>query len=783
MKKIFSVLAGLILLCMLLFVTTSFAESDKIKIGVLAKRGTEICLKKWTPTAEYLTNKIPLCKFKIVPLKFEDIYSAVKNESIDFIVTNPSFYAELEYWYGVTRIATLKNLRLGHPFTQFGGVIFCRADRKDIKHLKDLKGKTFMAVEETSLGGWRAAWRELKEKGIDPFIDFRKLEFGGTHDAVVYAVRDRKVDAGTVRTDTLERMQAEGKIKISDFYIIHEHGGGKIHLPFLHSTRAYPEWPFAKLKHTSDQLAKEVAIALLDMPPDSKAAVAARCAGWTIPLNYQPVHECLKYLRVGPYKNFGKITLREVVRRYWPWLLLAAIFFLALVISSVSVWNLNKSIKQAHDKLMIEVEERRKTEEELRKSKEEFQLLVKNLPSPVYKGYSDWSADFIDDKVEKLTGYSLLDFTTRKVKWCDLIYPEDVEPAKKTLVEALRGDKSFLRIYRIIRSDGEIRWIEDRGQIICDDSGKIEYITGVFNDITKQKMSEEEKKAMEAQLYQSEKLASVGQLSAGIAHEINTPTQFVGDNVRFLQESFEDLSEIISAFKDLLDEARNDGKNKDIVSRIDEIIEEIDLEYLMDEIPKAIEQTLDGVERIATIVRSMKKFAHPGTDEMAPSDINDAIKNTITVCRNEWKYTSEVITDFDETLPPVPCRIAEINQVILNMIVNAAHAIEEVVGSNPKEKGKITIKTRKNGNWAEIIIKDTGKGIPEEILPKIFDPFFTTKEVGKGTGMGLNLAYHVIAKHGGSIDVESEVGVGTVFTIRLPLNDQKSKSNDINVLG
>ena len=750
------------------------AKTGDIKIGVLAKRGTEICLKKWTPTAKYLTRKISPYRFKIVPLSFDEIYSAVKNERVDFIIANPSFYVELESWYGINRIATLRNLRLGCPYTKFGGVIFCRAERKDIRHLKDLRGKTFMAVKETSLGGWRAAWRELKEHGINPYTDFARLDFGGTHDAVVYAVRDKKVDAGTVRTDTLERMQAEGKIKISDFYVIHDHLKSATELPFLHSTRAYPEWPFAKLKHTPDQLAREVAIALLQMSADSEAAHAARCAGWTIPLNYQPVHECLKYLKIGPYRDFGKITLKVVILKYWAWLLLASIFFLALLISCISVWNLNKRIRQAHDNLKSEVEERRKTEEQLRQSREDYRLLVRNLPCPVYKGYPDWSADFIDEKVEKLTGYSILDFTTRKIKWCDIVYPEDLNKIKKDFVRALRGDKSFCRVYRIKRADGETRWIEDRGQIICDRSGNIQYITGVFDDITTGKQAEEERKAMESQLYQSEKLASVGQLSAGIAHEINTPTQFVGDNIRFMQESFEDIQQVLDSFLKLLEVCKNGKTDEELIREIDEIIEEIDLRYLIEEIPKAIEETLGGVERIATIVRSMKKFAHPGTEEMAPADINEAISNTITVCRNEWKYSCELITDFDESLPPVPCKIAEINQVILNMIVNAAHAIEEAIGKNPIEKGKIVIQTRKNGDKVQIVIKDTGKGIPEDILPRIFDPFFTTKGVGKGTGMGLNLAYNVIAKHAGKIDVESKVGVGTTFRISLPLDSKEN---------
>jgi len=276
------------------------ATDSTVKIGVLAKRGVEHCLAQWSPTADYLTEALPGQRFEIVPIDFDHITPMVEKGAVDFILTNPSIYVELEIKYGVNRIATLKNKRLSGTYTTFGGVIFCLKNRQDIQNMLDLKGKSFMGVEKTSFGGWLMAWREMKEAGLDPFSDFTSLQFGGTHDAVVYAVRDRKVDAGTVRTDTLERMQMEGKINLADFRVINENGGDHLHLSFLRSTREYPEWPMAKIKHTPDPLAEKVAIKLIEMPSDSKAAVSALCSGWTIPLNYQSVHECLKYLKVGP---------------------------------------------------------------------------------------------------------------------------------------------------------------------------------------------------------------------------------------------------------------------------------------------------------------------------------------------------------------------------------------------------------------------------------------------------------------------------------------------------
>ncbi|MBW2408773.1 MAG: PAS domain S-box protein, partial [Deltaproteobacteria bacterium] len=185
-----------------------------------------------------------------------------------------------------------------------------------------------------------------------------------------------------------------------------------------------------------------------------------------------------------------------------------------------------------------------------------------------------------------------------------------------------------------------------------------------------------DRKAMEEMLAQTEKLKSIGQLAAGIAHEINTPTQYVGDNARFLQDAFKDIIEVLSLYAQLLTSVKSDSLTADLIGRIEDGIEAADVEYLIEEIPPAIEQTLGGVERIGKIVRAMKEFSHPGQEEKTAIDINKAIESTITVARNEWKYVAEMVTDFDASLPAVPCLPGEFNQVILNLIINAAHAIE-----------------------------------------------------------------------------------------------------------
>ncbi|MGC8492737.1 MAG: response regulator [Syntrophobacteraceae bacterium] len=277
-------------------------------------------------------------------------------------------------------------------------------------------------------------------------------------------------------------------------------------------------------------------------------------------------------------------------------------------------------------------------------------------------------------------------------------------------------------------------------------------------------------KLMERQLAQSQKLESIGQLAAGIAHEINTPTQYVGDNTRFLLSAFESLEKIHSLYDPLLDSLRSGKPAQDLLQLITQTREEVDFEFLREEIPNAIRQSLEGIDRITRIVRSMKEFSHPGTDEKTGIDINRAIENTITVARNEWKYVANISTQFDPNLPPVHCFPGEFNQVVLNMIINSAHAIAEKTGEAPLQKGNISVSTRRDGDFVEIRISDDGNGVREDIRPRIFDPFFTTKDVGKGTGQGLAISHSVIVKkHGGTIDFESKSGEGTTFLIKLPV--------------
>lgn len=327
-----------------------------------------------------------------------------------------------------------------------------------------------------------------------------------------------------------------------------------------------------------------------------------------------------------------------------------------------------------------------------------------------------------------------------------------------SFMESLKQNKSaqYEVIYR--RDDGSHVPLEFVLNSIEHD-GRYSF-SGIVRDLSRGK-------ALESQLAQAQKLESVGQLAAGIAHELNTPIQFVGDNTRFLKESFHAIEEILQCIDHALDEHAEDEAIQEIFKPVREAYQSHDIAFVREEIPMAIDQTLQGAENVARIVRAMKVFSHPGTRELQAVDLNNLLESTITVSRNEWKYYALVETQFAKDLPKILCYPGELNQVFLNLIVNGAHAIQS---RKLDSLGTIKIQTRISGNLALIDFEDTGTGIPETIRDRVFDPFFTTKGVGKGTGQGLAICYNIIVKlHGGRIEFDSVEGKGTVFHVTLPI--------------
>ena len=426
------------------------------------------------------------------------------------------------------------------------------------------------------------------------------------------------------------------------------------------------------------------------------------------------------------------------------------------------VQHRTSNLKEVNQKLENSVQDQQRTEQELRQAFSEIQNLVSSISLILIQIDNEGQILQWNKAAEQtfnipastvINGY-ISDLPNELWDWPEImrgisIWDEEGIPC--TLNEVFFRQPSG--------KEGILRF---RFNPLFSDTGTPAGLLMLGEDIT-------ERKHLETQLGQAQKMESIGQLAAGIAHEINTPTQFVSDNLRFLTESFADIQKVLEVYEQVFIALPRETVDPQLLKSLDATVAEADLEYVSEEVPKALKQSLEGSERVGRIVRAMKEFSHPGTVEKKPIDLNHAIESTITVARNEWKYVAEVVTDLDPTLPPVPCLPGEFNQVILNLLINAAHAIEAAIEPESGRTGRITVSTRLVREEVEVRITDTGTGIPETAQKKIFDPFFTTKEVGKGTGQGLAIAHDVIVnKHGGRLTFETMVGTGTTFIIQLP---------------
>ena len=405
--------------------------------------------------------------------------------------------------------------------------------------------------------------------------------------------------------------------------------------------------------------------------------------------------------------------------------------------------------------------ERNSFHRDLVRATRRYQDLFNNVPVALFTARHDGSLKTANAAFVKLMSSSGVPVS--QINFLDLLF----EPGRRAHFLDLMSRQRTVEGWETTIRDckgGELHVLVNAAPLY-DSTQALDGWEGCVTDISMLKQTLEERDRLEDNLRQAQKLEAIGQLAAGIAHEINTPTQYVGDNLRFLKESFGELDSVITQMVD------TGGANAR------KALDDADFEYLKEEIPRALNQSLEGVDRVAKIVRAMKEFSHPAREKTA-TDLNRAIQSTITVASNEWKYVAEMDMDLDANLPSVHCSPAEFNQVVLNIIVNAAHAITDVVGDGGKGKGKIRVKTRADGDWAVVDISDSGSGMPAHVQQRIFEPFFTTKEVGKGTGQGLAIAHNVIVdKHGGTIKVTSSPGAGTTFTIRLPIGGVKTESD------
>jgi PAS domain S-box-containing protein len=407
---------------------------------------------------------------------------------------------------------------------------------------------------------------------------------------------------------------------------------------------------------------------------------------------------------------------------------------------------------------------------ELQENAERYRALVENTNAV------PWEYDpaqerlvYVAPQGVRLFGYSIEELGEPGFLFGKLIHPDDVAKTVEVLqsyVEGRISGEGVMIDARLVAADGRI--IDAREFLGAPSPSGL--IRGITLDMTQQRK-------LETELRQSQKLESVGRLAAGVAHEINTPVQFVGDSIHFVRTSVNDMSRVIEKLQAVADAAREGRPAAEAIADAAQTAEDADLPYLFENTPRALDRAAEGLGRVAEIVRALREFAHPDRKEMAPADLNRAVESTLTIARNEYKYVADLDTEYGD-LPPVRCHAGEVNQVVLNIVVNAAHAIEGVVKGTDR-RGHIVVCTYRDGEDAVITISDTGPGIPDSIREQIFDPFFTTKAIGKGTGQGLAIARSVIAeKHGGDLRFETTMGVGTTFIIRLPIDGPENVTSD-----
>ncbi len=710
-----ALLLGLLLLCAPVFATHGSGDrGPPILIGVLSHRGAEATLRSWEPTARYLDQAVPGRSFQIVPLDFDEVDPAVKFGQVDFLLVNPGIYVNMEVRYRVSRIATINNLVGTQPYNVFGGVVFARADRTDLRRFEDLKGRSFMAVDETSLGGFQMAWREMKKEGIDPYRDFEFLRFGGIHDRVVMAVLSGEVDAGTVRTNILERMATAGAIHLSDFRIINQRAHTEF--PFAHSTRLYPEWPFSKLRHTSNKLAQKVAVALLNMPPDHAASRAGHYAGWTVPLDYQPVHDLFRELQLPPYSVQSRFTLADAVRKYWYWLLSALVFLVLMALMTTWVARLNRELKRSKQHL-----------------EQQHELILNSVSDGISGVDMEGNSTFINRAMEELTGWSAEELIGRNqhevlhhTRADGQPYPPEECPVYRTFRDS---QPRFVDDDLFWKKDGTSFPVEYSSTPIRNEKGETVGSVVVFRDISARKQAEEASRRHQAELAHVARLSTMGEMASGIAHELNQPLTAIATNahacIRMLESG----------------EAQRE-KCADVMERIGA-----------------------QAERAGEIIRHLRQFVRKEQPQRGLVDLNELIREVLVLLKPEARQAGvSVHQDLQQDLPRVMAQHIQIDQVILNLARNAIEAMAD----SPAGGRELTIRTRSGGSNAVIVtVADTGPGLSDTVRGQVFDPFVTTK--ASGMGLGLSISKGIIEAHDGNLYLDSEAGFGAVFRFTLPV--------------
>jgi C4-dicarboxylate-specific signal transduction histidine kinase len=753
-----------------------------VRIGVLAHRGQTEAMSRWALTASYLSARIPGYHFEIVPLDLKGIRKATRDGEIQFTLTNPGNYADLETRFGISRIATLQTVANHQIHVRFGAVIITRADNTAIQKLEDLRGKSFMAVSADAFGGFQMAWRELAEHGVDPFNDLSELRFAGfPQDKIVLAVQNGVVDAATVRAETFASMVASGAVKAADFRILNQQFDGKS--PFPVSTRLYPEWAFATLKNTPRDLATSVTQELLSMSDHDPAALAAHSAGWTIPLDYSPVTALMRSLKIGPFESLRETSLLALMKQYAWWLIAAAFTLISLITLTGYITRTNHRLREEisqreasqealaryrdtlEEQVMERTQDLRLTNQGLDKSRVALRKLVEITSAPdlnhqqrlqqlLEAGRKYFDLDLavlasIERDEQKICTTSgnpdlLPEISGPINQRCSaylvdhpgepLDVPDVGEYAETDSTCRNQGWHSYLgigvmlegRIHCTLEFAGTKKRVAHLSQW---DHELLKVMAQWIADELERQMAFESQRRHESEFARVSRMSTIGEMAASLAHELNQPLtgtiNYSNSCLRLLREPQPDINKLA----------------------------------------QGLEHAVEGATMAADIIRHIRQFVQKGEERYCEVDLNQAVQNAATLVSHEIQRHNVAVTfDLEKNLPHVEGNLIQIEQVILNFILNSIEAMDRV----QKQQHHLTIKTEIiDTGRVRLAVIDSGEGIPDSSLPKIFDAFFSTKT--RGMGIGLSISRSIIESHQGRISARTLEQGGAEFAFELPV--------------